>query len=272
MSFSSYSSPSELLAQLLAEGKNIIGELFLGNDFSLRYRKDQNVHESQLKLYTRPEAAREIARYDEKGNYRPLKAAPNLCRGWLLQLRNIEEMALALDFFYPAALSLYGAWLARIFHPSLLRKPGTPMATALDLNFDQDSMDSYSPDQNPSSALPHQPSRLSRCESDEISGLAKKLEVTSLRETLGRQSGMYRVTQKLSDDQAQSLIGSFCCSNKGCLRKVLWKLDADNEVKTLPEEKRTGNSSYFEIPLLCREACNLLVAAARDVVKNEEIT
>ncbi len=36
--------------------------------------------------------------------------------------------------------------LTRIFHPSLLRKPGTPMAAALDLNFDQDSMDSYSPD------------------------------------------------------------------------------------------------------------------------------
>ena len=61
--------------------------------------------------------------------------------------------------------------LTRIFDPSLLRKPGTPMAAALDLNFDQDSMDSYSPDQNPASALPHQPSRLSRHKSDEISGL-----------------------------------------------------------------------------------------------------
>ena len=61
--------------------------------------------------------------------------------------------------------------LTRIFHPSLLRKPGTPMAAPLDLNFDQDSMDSYSPDQNSSSALTHQPSLLSRRESDEISGL-----------------------------------------------------------------------------------------------------
>ena len=61
--------------------------------------------------------------------------------------------------------------LARIFHPSLLRNPGKPMDAALDLNFDQDSMDSYSPDKNSSSALPHQPSRLSRRESDEISGL-----------------------------------------------------------------------------------------------------
>ena len=66
--------------------------------------------------------------------------------------------------------------LTRIFHPSLLRKPGSPMDAALDLNFDQDSMYSYSPDQNPASALPHQPSRLSRHESDEISGLTFSLQ------------------------------------------------------------------------------------------------
>ena len=49
------------------------------------------------------------------------------------------------------------------------------MDTALDLNFDQDSMDSYSPDKNPASALPHQPSQLSRDESDEITGLEKNI-------------------------------------------------------------------------------------------------
>ena len=47
------------------------------------------------------------------------------------------------------------------------------MDAALDLNFYQDSMYSYSPDKNPSSALSHQPSQLSRHESDEISGLAR---------------------------------------------------------------------------------------------------
>ena len=67
--------------------------------------------------------------------------------------------------------AVYCVSLARIFHPSLLRKPGKPMDAALDLNFDQDSMDSYSPDKNTASALPHQPSRLSHHESDEISGL-----------------------------------------------------------------------------------------------------
>lgn len=198
MSLSFCSSSSELLAQLLTEGKNSIGEIALGDNFSLRHREDGDVDESKLKLYEHPEAAREIARYDERRGYRPLKTAPNLRRGWLLQLKNIEEMALALDFFYPAALSLYGAWLQ------------------------------------------------------------KKLEMTLLRETLDRQSGMYRVTQRLSEEQAQSLINKTC--HEGCLRKILWSITSDQEAEPLIVR---GN----EIPLLCREACNLLVAAARVIVK-----
>lgn len=194
-------SSSELLAQLLAEGKNFIGEILLGDDFSLRHREDVDVDESKLKLYQHPEAAREIVRYDEAGDYRPLKTAPNLRRGWLLQLQNVEEMALALDFFYPAALSLYGAWLQ------------------------------------------------------------KKIAMTPLRETLDRQSGMYRVTQKLSEEQAQSLINKTC--HEGCLRKILWRVTADQEAGPLIVEEN-------KIPLLCREACNLLVAAARKVVKQEK--
>jgi hypothetical protein len=200
---------SELLTHFLAEGKNLIGEIVLQNNFSLRHREDVNLDARELKFYQGPKAAREIARYDQEAAYRPLKTAPNLCRGWLLQLNNIEEMALALDFFYPAALNLYAAWLE------------------------------------------------------------KKLEITSLRETLNRQTGMYRITQKLNEDQAQSLVGA-CCCGKNCLRKVLWSIDEKNLITTLPEEKRTVISSSQEIPLLCRELCNLVVAAARTVVKKAE--
>ena len=194
-------SSSDFLTQLLAEGKNFIGEILLGNNFSLRHREDVDVDASELKLYEYPEAAREIARYDEKGNYRPLKTAPSLRRGWLLQLKNVEEMALALEFFYPAALTLYEAWFQ------------------------------------------------------------KKLEITSLRETLDRQTGMYRVTQKLSDEQATALVQKNC--QEGCLRKILWPVTADQEAGLLIVREN-------EIPLLCRESCNLLVAAARKVVKQEK--
>lgn len=78
-----------------------------------------------------------------------------------------------------------------------------------------------------------------------------ELAVVPLRETLGRQTGMYRVTQKITDEQARVLIDSFCA---GCLKCRLWD----------GEQPRAAEG---EMPLLCQEACNLLVAKAREVVK-----
>ncbi len=104
----------------------------------------------------------------------------------------------------------------------------------------------------------------------------KRLEVTPLRRTLGRQTGMYRITQKLSDEQADALIGRFCRSDGGCLRTILWpRDDAGTPASTqLPPEKfdpahdQTGRGEPGVLPLLCQEACNLLVAEARTVIKS----
>ena len=80
-----------------------------------------------------------------------------------------------------------------------------------------------------------------------------ELRPVAFRETLGRQTGMYRVTQKITDDQARTMIDSFCA---GCLKCRLW----DEQVPV---------DEAGSIPLLCQEACNLLVAEARKVVKAE---
>ena len=89
-----------------------------------------------------------------------------------------------------------------------------------------------------------------------------------LRETLGRQSGMYRVTQRITDEQAQELIGRFCQSDTGCLKHLLWRISPDLPIRTLPDWKlRAPSAEERALPLLCHEACNLLVAAARAVVK-----
>lgn len=202
-------SSAALLEQLLHKKICFFGELFLDVDFSLRHRHDRFADRSKLRFYQVPEAARDLARYDKEGNYRPLKTAPNLSSGWLLQLKNSEEMALALEFFYPAALSLYEASLRGV------------------------------------------------------------LETTVLRETLDRQSGMYRITQQLSNDEAQELLGKMCCSERGCLRKILWTIDVDQKINTLPFEKLNPEAPVQEIPLLCREACNLFVGAARSIVKKK---
>jgi len=112
-----------------------------------------------------------------------------------------------------------------------------------------------------------------------------RLTTTSLRETLNRQSGMYRVAAKISDEQIDELVGDFCRSDGGCLRTILWKRDASDKIPSskLPPEKfdpavdqylsakrpRPATAATESLPLLCQEACNLLVAACRDTVKME---
>ena len=106
-----------------------------------------------------------------------------------------------------------------------------------------------------------------------------KLQPTPLRETLDRQSGMYRVAAKISDSQINDLVADFCRSNGGCLRTILWKRNAEGTIAStkLPKEKfdlatasdPPGSAIPATVPLLCQEPCNLLVAECRKVVKDE---
>src|SRR5207302_1861761 len=102
------------------------------------------------------------------------------------------------------------------------------------------------------------------------------LTSTPLRETLDRQSGMYRVAAKISDEQIDRVVGDFCRSDGGCLRTILWKRDTRGRIlstslsseKFEPAHDQTGCGENT-IPLLCQEACNLLVAECRKVVKGD---
>src|SRR5437899_7741025 len=145
--------------------------------FSRSRRDDETL--DQLKIFRDAEDAIKIAKYDDAGNYRPLKTAPNLRHGWRLEVDTIQELTRALDYFYPGRLAVFAAW-----------KSG-------------------------------------------------KLEITPLRETLDRQSGMYRVAAKISDPQIDGLVANFCRSDGGCLRTILWTRDACGTVSStkLPNEK-----------------------------------
>jgi len=180
----------------------------------LSHRDDEGrVH---LQKFSNPEDALEIAHYDDDGNYRPLKTAPNLRHGWQLQLVDVHALRIAVDHFYPGRLAMFAAWKAN------------------------------------------------------------RLTTTPLRATLDRQSGMYRITAKISDQQLDPLIANFCRSDGGCLRTILWKRNAAGSVAStkLPPEKfdpahdQTARGERT-IPLLCQEACNLLVAECRKAVKRE---
>jgi sirohydrochlorin cobaltochelatase len=109
---------------------------------------------------------------------------------------------------------------------------------------------------------------------------AHRLTTTPLRETLDRQTGMYRAAAKISDDEIDALVGRFCRSQggaPGCLRTILWPRDGTGARPSLrlPLDKfiapldQTGRGEKV-MPLLCQEACNLLVAEARRVVMDVE--
>ena len=97
-----------------------------------------------------------------------------------------------------------------------------------------------------------------------------ELVPVDLQETLGRQTGIYRITQKLTQEQAQRLVAKQCRSNGGCLKTILWKISGGVRAPLLPPEKfRADATPAGALPLLCHEACNILVAAARKMVKEE---
>jgi sirohydrochlorin cobaltochelatase len=91
-----------------------------------------------------------------------------------------------------------------------------------------------------------------------------------LRETLERQSGMYAITRKLTDRQAGAMVADFCRTDGGCLKRILWSLAPGTPMPSLPSVKTEAFAPAGEMPLLCHEACNLLVARAREVVKRSE--
>ena len=99
---------------------------------------------------------------------------------------------------------------------------------------------------------------------------AGEITPVDLHHTLGRQTGMYRITQKLTHEQAQRLIARQCRSNGGCLKTILWRISESVSIPLLPPEKFRADSTPADaMPLLCQEACNFLVAAARKMVKDE---
>ncbi|PYJ08166.1 MAG: hypothetical protein DMF06_13510 [Verrucomicrobia bacterium] len=209
-------SETALRAALAKSGAAGIGQISIATreDGSFALTHHEDAARDDLALYANADDAAQLSRFDDAGNYRPLKTAPSLRHGWRLTVPDHRSLDFALDLFYPGRLAAFLAW-----------------------------------DRG-------------------------RLVTTPLRETLQRQTGMYRPAAKISDPEADGLVGSFCRSDGGCLRTILWKRDRDGSPAStlLPPEKfdpahdQTGLGRPT-VPLLCQEACNLLVAEARKIVK-----
>ncbi|HET7480415.1 MAG TPA: DR2241 family protein [Rubrobacteraceae bacterium] len=73
-----------------------------GGGYSLCHIEDEGV--ADLQPFENPRAAREIAKLTGNGEYRPLKSAPNLRRGWAIRVADAEELVVAMNGLYPAAV------------------------------------------------------------------------------------------------------------------------------------------------------------------------
>lgn len=130
-------SQAEAVASWLTAGGSRLGEILIarrGPGFTLRHFRDEGAED--LKRYSGSESAREIAKCDSAGEFRPLKTAPTLVTGWELQVEDLPALVLALEFFYPAAVAnwlrlLQGGASAAPLRSVLGRQTGIYRVTAL---------------------------------------------------------------------------------------------------------------------------------------------
>jgi sirohydrochlorin cobaltochelatase len=83
----------------------IMGQVLIRDSFELLHLEDAEREKSELKKLNSLEDLRELARIDKAGTFRPLRAAPNLRRGWIYQAADLAGLRLALDYLYPAELA-----------------------------------------------------------------------------------------------------------------------------------------------------------------------
>jgi sirohydrochlorin cobaltochelatase len=199
---------TDWLLQQLQSGSCTVGQVLVKSKnagYELRHHADIEVDPASLTMHHGSSAARQLSWLDDAGQFRGLKSAPSLKRGWLLEVTGIAELRLALDYFHPAAVGL--AY--------------------------QEAMGTLKP--------------------------------TPLRDCLGKQTGRYRFAGKVTDDEAMEAVATICDSATRCTRRIAWGLTAERPLYGPAEaEARTVNS---QIPLLCKEACPLLIDQSRKVAR-----
>ncbi len=73
--------------------------------YDLRHADDADTPAAELTHYDDPLDARQLAKHDDRGRYRPLKTAPSLQGGWRFPALAAADLVRAVDFFYPASVA-----------------------------------------------------------------------------------------------------------------------------------------------------------------------
>lgn len=88
--------------------------------------------------------------------------------------------------------------------------------------------------------------------------LEGRIDPVPLRETLNRQTGMYRITGTITSGDANQIMRELC--SPGCLRSLAWPIEGTSPTSRL--KMRPG-----VLPLMCVEACTFAVGFARKLAK-----
>jgi hypothetical protein len=175
----------------------------LATGFELRHGADEKSGADALRRVSLNEL-RGLANHTAGGEFRPIKAAPNLRAGWVCQVASDAELESALNQLYPGALA---DWFA---------------VQAAERG-----------------ALP-------------------RIPVTDYREFTARQTGMYRITTKLTDAQAAQVTRA-CCEARFCLKRRFW---------SVPGLAPDTASAKSLIP--CLEPCAVMLEFARKAARLEQ--
>jgi sirohydrochlorin ferrochelatase len=73
--------------------------------YGVRHRADADAGTSALDTHDDPLDAREIAKHDDDGGYRPLKTAPSLRTGWVFPELSPSDLVTTAETFYPATIA-----------------------------------------------------------------------------------------------------------------------------------------------------------------------
>lgn len=92
-----------------------------------------------------------------------------------------------------------------------------------------------------------------------------RLRGTPLREMLGRQTGMYRFANKITDEQACQIVGRVCDMATKCARRIVWGITDELPLSGPAAPKLVADDR--PVPLLCMEACPHFVSEARKVAR-----
>ena len=227
----------DTIAPALKAAPFCFGQVFvqkIGGGFVLSHRDDEKT--DSLETFRSAEAAIAIAKYDDAGNYRPLKTAPNLRRGWRLELDNTEELLRALDYFYPGRLAMLAAWNSG-------RLQTTPLRATLDRQ----------------SGMYRVAAKISDAQINDLIADFCRSDGGCLRTILWKRdvSGTVASTilpgEKFDPEYDQA---------SACSRRPM-----GDEIAN--PARSASHSEAATVPLLCQEGCGLLVAECRKVVKGQ---